>query len=60
MQGSRYDTIDALRGAAIVWMTAFHFCFDLNHFGWIRQNFYTDPTWTLQRTLIVSLFLFCA
>src|SRR5207244_2966870 len=50
MQGSRYDTIDALRGAAIVWMTVFHFCFDLNHFGWIRQDFYRDPAWTLQRT----------
>ena len=56
----RFATIDALRGAAIVWMTAYHFCFDLNHFGWIEQNFYTDPFWTWQRTAIVSLFLFCA
>lgn len=56
----RFDRIDALRGAAIVWMTAFHFCFDLNHFGWIRQDFYRDPFWTWQRTAIVSLFLFCA
>ena len=38
----------------------FHFAFDLNHFGFIRQNFYTDPVWTVQRTCIVSLFLFCA
>ncbi|MBX3660667.1 MAG: DUF1624 domain-containing protein [Ramlibacter sp.] len=56
----RFDAIDALRGAAIVWMTVFHFCFDLNHLGWIRQNFYSDPLWTWQRTCIVSLFLFCA
>jgi uncharacterized membrane protein len=56
----RYDRIDALRGAAVVWMTAFHFCFDLNHFGWIRQDFYRDPVWTWQRTCIVSLFLLCA
>ncbi len=56
----RYERIDALRGLAIVWMTAFHFAFDLNHFGWLRQNFYTDPFWTWQRTAIVSLFLFCA
>jgi uncharacterized membrane protein len=56
----RFDRIDALRGAAIVWMTVFHFCFDLNHFGWIRQNFLHDPFWTTQRTAIVSLFLFCA
>ncbi len=41
-------------------MAAFHFGFDLNHFGWIRQDFYRDPVWTWQRTAIVSLFLFCA
>jgi uncharacterized membrane protein len=56
----RYDRIDALRGFAIVWMTAFHFCFDLNYFGWLHQNFLYDPFWTHQRTAIVSLFLFCA
>ncbi len=60
MPASRFDAIDALRGVAILWMTAFHFCFDLNHYGFLRQNFYTDPLWTVQRTLIVSLFLFCA
>lgn len=57
---SRSDRLDALRGLAIVWMAAFHFSFDLNHFGWIRQDFYRDPVWTWQRTCIVSLFLFCA
>jgi uncharacterized membrane protein len=56
----RFDRIDALRGAAIVWMTAFHFCFDLDHFGWIGEDFQRDPFWTWQRTAIVSLFLFCA
>ena len=58
----RSDRLDALRGLAIVWMAVFHFCFDLNHYGWLqpRQNFYADPFWTLQRTAIVSLFLFCA
>ena len=57
---NRSDTIDALRGLAIVWMTAFHFCFDLNQFGYLKQNFYTDPFWTTQRAAIVSLFVFCA
>jgi uncharacterized membrane protein len=58
----RHDRLDALRGAAIVWMAVFHLCFDLNHFGWMqpRQDFYADPFWTLQRSAIVSLFLFCA
>jgi uncharacterized membrane protein len=49
-----------LRGVAIVWMAAFHFAFDLNYFRFIRENFYTDPFWTTQRTMIVTLFLFCA
>jgi uncharacterized membrane protein len=57
---TRFDTVDALRGFAMLWMTAFHFCFDLNQFGYIQQDFYHDPVWTWQRTLIVSLFLFCA
>lgn len=56
----RFDAIDALRGLAMVWMTVFHFCFDLAHFGFWPQDFRGDPVWTLQRTAIVSLFLFCA
>ncbi|MCC7458480.1 MAG: DUF1624 domain-containing protein [Nitrospira sp.] len=58
----RYDRLDALRGIAIVWMALFHFCFDLNYFGFLtpRQHFTVDPFWTLQRTCIVTLFLFCA
>jgi uncharacterized membrane protein len=60
MPAQRFDSIDTLRGVAIVWMTVFHFCFDLNHAGWIRQDFYGDAFWTTQRAIIVSLFLFCA
>ncbi|MEY4751872.1 MAG: hypothetical protein RIQ60_4086 [Pseudomonadota bacterium] len=57
----RVDALDALRGLAMVWMTAFHASFDLAHQGLLRgQDFYQDPFWTLQRTAIVSLFLFCA
>ena len=56
----RFDRLDALRAVAIVWMAIFHFCFDLNHFGFTHQNFHTDPFWTVQRACIVSLFLFCA
>ncbi len=58
----RHDRLDALRGVAIVWMALFHFCFDLNHFNLLapKQNFYTDPLWTLQRAAIVSLFVFTA
>ena len=54
--------LDALRGAAIVWMVMFHLAYDLNHFGWLqpRQQFLVDPFWTWQRVCIVSLFMFCA
>lgn len=57
---SRFDSVDALRGMAVVWMSAYHLFFDLNHFGYLKQNFYLDPFWTWQRTAIVSLFLFAA
>ncbi len=60
MPSSRFAAIDALRGLALVWMTVFHFCFDLSQFGYWRQDLYHDPFWTLQRTVILSTFLFCA
>ena len=44
----------------MLWMTAYHFCFDLNHFGYLSQSFNTDPFWLWQRSAIVSLFLFTA
>lgn len=56
----RYPLVDALRGLAMVWMTLFHFSFDLSHFGYWPQDFRADPFWTVQRTAIVSLFLLCA
>ena len=60
LSSSRFEVVDAVRGLAMVWMTVFHFCFDLNHFGYWKQDFYRDPFWTWQRTLIMSLFLFSA
>lgn len=57
---ARHGSLDALRGTAVLWMTCFHFAFDLNHLGFIQQDFYRDPLWTLQRTCILSLFLLCA
>ena len=57
---ARWDTVDAWRGLAMVWMTVFHFCFDLNNYGLIQQDFNHDPLWTWQRTCILSLFLLCA
>lgn len=56
----RLDRIDLLRAIAMLWMTVFHFFFDLNLHRLVEQNFYHDPFWTWQRTAIVSLFLFTA
>ena len=52
--------VDVVRGLALVWMTGYHFCFDLHYFGWLQADFYRDAFWTVQRTAIVSLFLVCA
>ena len=56
----RYAAVDMLRGLAMVWMTLFHFSFDLQHFGYLHANLYGDPFWTVQRAAIVTLFVFCA
>jgi uncharacterized membrane protein len=60
MTTQRINSLDALRGLAMLWMTVFHLSFDLSHAGLIQQDFYRDPVWTWQRVMIVSLFLFCA
>ena len=54
----RYQSLDLLRGIAIVLMVIFHFCFDLAWFGVTQQNFYVDPFWLHSRTVILSAFLF--
>ena len=59
-EATRFDRLDALRGLAIVWMAAFHFSFDLDHFGYIHQDFHRSALWTQQRLCIVTLFLLCA
>ncbi len=57
---TRASRLDMIRGVALVWMAGFHFCFDLSHFGLLQANFYHDPFWTIQRSMIVSSFIFCA
>ncbi|GBU15090.1 hypothetical protein AwPolaro_04680 [Polaromonas sp.] len=60
MLTQRFHALDALRGLAIVWMTVYHLCFDLNQWAYITQDFFGDAFWTWQRSAIVSLFLFTA
>jgi uncharacterized membrane protein len=54
---SRIALVDALRGAAIVMMAAYHFAFDLNYFRFLHQNFYEDAFWITSRTIILGSFL---
>ena len=60
MSSGRLDRIDVLRAVAMLWMTAYHFAYDLDFFRLIDQDFHRDPFWTWQRTAIVSGFLFTA
>lgn len=60
LDAGRFVQLDALRGGFLVWMAVFHFCFDLSFLGLWPQDFYRDPFWTLQRSAIVSGFLFVA
>ncbi len=58
---ARLDRLDALRAIAMLWMTAYHFCYDLAWFGVLKgHNFYDDALWTWQRTAIVALFVGCS
>jgi uncharacterized membrane protein len=53
----RFEIVDIVRGVAIVLMFAYHLCFDLNYFGYIKVDFYTNPFWLNARSFIVTLFL---
>jgi uncharacterized membrane protein len=52
-----FQGIDALRGAALLLMGVYHFCFDLAYFGWLRADFNHDPFWLGFRGFIVTAFL---
>lgn len=49
--------LDAARGFAILLMFIYHFCYDLNYYGYIQQNFNYDEFWINFRLIIVTLFL---
>jgi uncharacterized membrane protein len=53
----RLEVVDVARGVAIVLMFAYHLCFDLNYFGYIKVDFHASPFWLNARSFIVMLFL---
>jgi len=53
----RVQSIDALRGLALVAMIVYHFAFDLRFFGVTRADFENDPFWLAARGTIVASFL---
>ncbi len=52
----RLPLFDSLRGFAMLIMAVYHFCFDLNTFGIIQQNFNHDIFWLSFRAIIMTLF----
>jgi uncharacterized membrane protein len=54
---TRLTVVDALRGAAVCAMIAYHFCFDLNWFGVLHADFNRDVLWLSLRAIIVSSFM---
>jgi uncharacterized membrane protein len=56
----RFALLDAFRGAAIVAMVVYHFCFDLALNGWLAADFGDDWRWVAFRVSILGSFLFAA
>ncbi len=53
----RFDEIDGLRGFAIAQMVAYHFCYDLNYFGWTNLPIGLSLGWEIWQVSILSIFL---
>lgn len=56
----RYLILDMVRGAAVLLMVGFHFCYNLQFFQVAEINITQDPFWTSLRNIIVGLFIFVA
>ena len=54
---NRIWLIDAARGMAVLLMMLYHFCFDLNYYQLIHQDFNNSLFWLTARAVIVTAFL---
>jgi len=57
MKKIRLNQLDIFRGYAIILMMFYHFCYDLNMFGYIHANPNKDTLWQISRYIIVTIFL---
>ncbi len=55
---NRIVGLDVLRGVAVILMVIFHFCYDLNYFGYWHIEITRASFWVNFRSFIVFLFLF--
>ena len=58
MAQNRVISLDTIRGFAVFLMIIYHFCFDLDYFGFITIDLFDDMFWKAFRTFIISSFLF--
>lgn len=56
----RVDLVDFARGIAILAVIAYHFCWDLEEFGFTYFGLFEAPFWLAARTAIAGSFLFLA
>ena len=57
MVKKRYLELDFIRGSAIILMVIFHFCFDLNYFGFIHIDIFEGMFWKVFRNITIFLFI---
>jgi len=57
----RFLVVDTLRGFAIFLMIIYHFCFDLNYFGFVHFDIYNKEGrfWFYFSRVTLSIFLYC-
>ncbi|MEZ0391255.1 MAG: heparan-alpha-glucosaminide N-acetyltransferase [Pseudobdellovibrionaceae bacterium] len=53
----RFQFFDSVRGFALILMTIYYFCWDLNYFGVLNYEMDQNPFWVAFRAAVLSMFL---